>query len=243
MLEILALDCSIQKRTILKGITLQARLGKVLSLVGPSGGGKSSLLKAVARLLKFHRGTISFKGSPISELPAYGVGLIFQDFHLFHNLTVLENATLAAIRVKKMSRQQANKRALELLESFQLQNRAHAHPHQISGGEKQRASIIRALMLDPAILLLDEPTSALDPGNIRSVAKLIQKLRAPHRVIMIATHDMHFASQVSDEVAFLHNGLLVEYATASDFFSHPQTEKAKQFIQTIKGSCTLSDRA
>lgn len=231
MLEVKDLHLTLAGHSIIRGISLHVAAGEVLTLLGPSGSGKSSLLRCIARLEQPDAGVMTLEGAPLDTLPAYSTGLIFQSFHLFNHLTLLENVVLAAVKVRSMATAKARAQALHLLESLGLVHRAHAYPGRVSGGEKQRASIARALMMDPPILLLDEPTSALDPELVGTLAQLMRTLSTKARAIIMATHDMHFAKAASDHVAFLAQGRVIERAPATSFFARPKTEQARAFLK------------
>lgn len=224
---------------VLKNISLTVDRGEVVVVIGPSGSGKSTLCRAINRLETIDDGSISIDGE---ALPAEGadlaklradVGMVFQSFNLFAHKTVLENVTLGPIRVRRMSRADAEKRAMELLERVGVANQAAKMPAQLSGGQQQRVAIARALAMDPKVMLLDEPTSALDPEMITEVLDVMVGLARDGMTMIVVTHEMGFARKAADRVVFMADGVIVEDTDPQTFFDHPASERAKDFLSKI----------
>ncbi|MFE9426940.1 amino acid ABC transporter ATP-binding protein [Kitasatospora sp. NPDC006697] len=224
---------------VLRDVDLEVAAGEVVVLLGASGSGKSTLCRCVNRLETVDSGEITLDGVPI---PAEGrelarlraqVGMVFQSFNLFAHRTVLENITLAPLRVRRLPRERAEARARELLDRVGLADKAAAHPAQLSGGQQQRVAIARALAMDPRLLLFDEPTSALDPEMIGEVLEVMSELAAEGMTMLVVTHEMGFARRAADRVAFLDQGRILETATPDAFFERPATERARDFLAKI----------
>jgi polar amino acid transport system ATP-binding protein len=227
---------------VLRGVSLTVQKGEVSVLLGPSGGGKSTLLRTINGLETFDRGRIRFDGL---ELSASGkqdavlarvrrrVGMVFQQFNLFPHLSVLDNVTLGPRRALGVDRRTAEAKARELLARFGLGDKADEYPNRISGGQNQRAAIVRALMADPEILLLDEVTSALDPELVGEVLGVIRELAERGMTMVLATHEMGFARDVADRVCFLHEGRVLESAPPKEFFASPREERTQQFLRRV----------
>jgi len=224
---------------VLRDINLTVARGEVVVVIGPSGGGKSTLCRTINRLETIDSGTITFDGKP---LPAEGkalarlrsdVGMVFQSFNLFAHKTILENVTLGPIRVRKIPRQQAEQRAMELLERVGIAAQASKYPAQLSGGQQQRSAIARALAMDPKMILFDEPTSALDPEMVQEVLDVMIGLAAEGMTMMVVTHEMGFARRAAHRVVFMADGQVVEENTPDEFFTSPQTDRAKDFLSKI----------
>jgi len=224
---------------VLNDITTTVDRGEVVVVIGPSGSGKSTLCRAINRLETIDSGTISIDGV---ELPAEGaglaklradVGMVFQSFNLFAHKTVIENVTLAPLRVRRVPKAQAEARAMELLDRVGVANQAHKMPAQLSGGQQQRVAIARALAMDPKVMLLDEPTSALDPEMITEVLDVMVGLARDGMTMVVVTHEMGFARNAADRVLFMSDGSIVEDAPPASFFDNPQTERAKDFLSKI----------
>jgi len=223
---------------VLDGIDLDVTLGEVLVVIGPSGSGKSTLLRCVNLLEPIQAGRIFFEGE---EITAHGVdvssvrqriGIVFQQFNLFPHLTVMHNLTLAARRIRKLPRPEAEARARELLEVVGLPEKASAHPHQLSGGQQQRVAIARALMMSPHVVLFDEVTSALDPELVGEVLVVMRDLARGHGTTMlVVTHEMQFAREVGDRVVFMDKGRIVEQGPPSEVLDHPQEERTQRFLR------------
>ena len=224
---------------VLQDVSLSVARGEVVVVIGPSGSGKSTLCRAINRLEPINSGTITFDGQ---QLPAEGkalaklrseVGMVFQSFNLFAHKGVLENVTLAPIRVKRMSRKDAGARAMELLERVGVANQAKKLPAQLSGGQQQRVAIARSLAMNPKLILMDEPTSALDPEMINEVLDVMVGLAEQGMTMIVVTHEMGFARRAADRVLFMADGRIVEEATPAQFFDQPQTDCAKDFLSKI----------
>ncbi|HEX6366233.1 MAG TPA: amino acid ABC transporter ATP-binding protein [Agromyces sp.] len=224
---------------VLNDINTVVNRGEVVVVIGPSGSGKSTLCRAINRLETIDSGTITIdgvrlpeEGAALAKLRA-DVGMVFQSFNLFAHKTVLENVTLAPIRVKKMSRKDADAKAMQLLERVGVANQAKKMPAQLSGGQQQRVAIARSLAMNPKLILLDEPTSALDPEMINEVLDVMVGLAHEGMTMIVVTHEMGFARKAADRVLFMADGKIVEEATPAEFFDNPQTDRAKDFLSKI----------
>jgi polar amino acid transport system ATP-binding protein len=222
---------------VLKGIDLSVAAGEVLVIIGPSGGGKSTLLRCVNLLEPVQEGRIYFEGR---EITAKGVdvsrirariGMVFQQFNLFPHLRVIDNLTLAARRIRGMPRAQAEERALDLLSRVGLQEKARQYPHQLSGGQQQRVAIARALMMEPHVMLFDEITSALDPELVGEVLIVMRDLARAGMTMLVVTHEMQFARQVGDRVVFLDDGRIVEQGSPHEVLDRPREERTRRFLR------------
>lgn len=224
---------------VLKNISLEVKTGEVVVVCGPSGSGKSTLIRTINQLEAINDGEIWVDGiqanNPKTNINRLReeVGFVFQHFNLYPHLSVLENITLAPIRVRKMSLVDANARAMELLERVGLAHKRDAYPAQLSGGQQQRVAIARGLAMQPKVMLFDEPTSALDPEMIGEVLKVMQGLAGTGMTMMVVTHEMGFAREVADRVIFLDHGEMLEEAAPEEFFHHPQHERTRQFLRQI----------
>ena len=230
----------------LDGVTVDIDRGDVMVVIGPSGSGKSTFLRSLNLLEEPTGGSIIFNGVDITKKKiksAEGktvkvdidqhrqkMGMVFQHFNLFPHMTIMDNMTLAPIQVKHMDRGEAEKKALALLDRVGLQDRARAYPIQLSGGQKQRIAIVRALMMEPEVMLFDEPTSALDPEMVGEVLEVMKELAQEGMTMVCVTHEMHFARRVANRIVFLEGGVIVEEGTPDEFFEHPKTERARQFL-------------
>ena len=225
---------------ILNGIDLDIEKGEVVVVLGPSGCGKSTLLRCMNGLETIQGGQILLEGEPIEKNGKnitqirQKIGMVFQSYDLFPHKTILDNITLAPIRVQKRDRADAEKEARELLERVGLQEKENAYPRQLSGGQKQRVAIVRALCMHPEIMLFDEVTAALDPEMVREVLDVILELARQGMTMVIVTHEMQFARAVADRVVFIDGGKIVEENTPRDFFENPQTDRAKAFLHTFE---------
>jgi glutamate transport system ATP-binding protein len=224
---------------VLRDVNLTVKRGEVLVLIGPSGSGKSTLCRTINRLEPIDSGRIMLDGRP---LPAEGrelarlrseVGMVFQSFNLFAHKTVLENVTLGPVRVRRIPRLQAERRARELLTRVGIEAQADKLPAQLSGGQQQRVAIARALAMDPKVMLFDEPTSALDPEMINEVLDVMVALAADGMTMIVVTHEMGFARRAANRVVFMTDGRILEDAAPDVFFSTPRTERAKDFLSKI----------
>jgi glutamate transport system ATP-binding protein len=224
---------------VLKDINAVVNRGEVVVVIGPSGSGKSTLCRAINRLETVDNGVITIdgkrlpeEGKELAQLRA-DVGMVFQSFNLFAHKTVLENVTLGPIKVRGMSKKDADQRAMELLERVGVANQAKKMPAQLSGGQQQRVAIARALAMDPKVILLDEPTSALDPEMINEVLEVMVDLANDGMTMIVVTHEMGFARKAADRVVFMAEGEIVEEATPEVFFTNPQSTRAKEFLSKI----------
>jgi polar amino acid transport system ATP-binding protein len=233
MLKASHLCKSFQNQLILNDISFEVPMGSIAALLGPSGSGKSTLLRCISRLETVDQGSITFQEQPLSELSSSSIGMVFQGFHLFPHMTVLQNLTHAPLALKRLSKTQGIAEAMGLLKKFGLADKASQFPNQLSGGQKQRVAIARALIVNPPILLFDEPTSALDPEMVSEVASLICSLKSPDRLIMMATHELRVAKLASDQILFLDHGVLVDNASKEQFFKKPKAKRAQQFIKNL----------
>ena len=225
------------KNKVLNGIDFELTEGERVVVLGPSGSGKSTFLRCINWMEEPTSGEIYFDGVLVTEKNIRkmrrNLGMVFQHFNLINNLTVMENLTLAPVKLKVMTREAAEKRAKELLKHISLPNKANAYPASLSGGQKQRIAIIRAMMLSPEVLLFDEPTSALDPESIGDVLELIRELADRGMTIMIVTHEMSFAKEIATRVVFLDKGKIIEEGTPKEFFDHPKTPRVREFLEKV----------
>ncbi|MEU5682580.1 amino acid ABC transporter ATP-binding protein [Streptomyces venezuelae] len=224
---------------VLQDIDLTVGKGEVVVVIGPSGSGKSTLCRTINRLETIQSGEIRLDGRPLPEegkalarLRAE-VGMVFQSFNLFAHKTVLQNVSLAQIKVRGRKKDEAEKRSRELLERVGLSAHAEKYPAQLSGGQQQRVAIARALAMDPKALLFDEPTSALDPEMINEVLEVMQQLAREGMTMVVVTHEMGFARSAANRVVFMADGRIVEDRTPEDFFTHPESERARDFLSKI----------
>ncbi len=228
----------------LNEVSLDIRAGQKVVVLGPSGSGKSTLLRTINRLESIDAGTIHVDGHDL-----YGegedinrirmeVGMVFQSFNLFRHKSVLENLTLAPIKLKKMGREQANALGMALLEKVGMSDRAHHYPIQLSGGQQQRVAIARALAMEPKIMLVDAPTSALDPETINEVLEVMIALAREGMTMVVVTHEMGFAREVADTVVFMDDGAIVEVASPQTFFTSPQNPRSQLFLKQILAPAT-----
>ena len=223
----------------LKGVSLEVIRQEVMVIMGPSGSGKSTFIRTFNALEAYQKGSITIDGIKLShdlkniEAIRREVGMVFQQFNLFPHLTVLQNITLAPIWVRKKSKLQAEKLALQLLEKVGILEQANKFPGQLSGGQQQRVAIARALAMQPKIMLFDEPTSALDPEMVREVLDTMRNLADSGMTMVCVTHEVGFAREVADRVVFMDEGMIVEIATPNEFFNNPQEERTKKFLSQI----------
>ena len=223
----------------LKDINLEVPRGQVVVVLGPSGSGKSTLCRTINRLETIEQGTIEIdgvllpeEGRDLAKLRA-DVGMVFQSFNLFPHLTIRDNVTLGPVKVRKMKKAEAEKRAMDLLERVGIANQAEKYPAQLSGGQQQRVAIARALAMNPKIMLFDEPTSALDPEMVNEVLDVMTTLAKEGMTMVVVTHEMGFARKAADRVLFMADGAIVEDSTPGDFFTNPRTDRAKDFLGKI----------
>ena len=223
----------------LDGVSNDIRRGEVVVLIGPSGSGKSTFLRSLNLLEIPTEGTVNFEGQILTDrkvdinLCRRKMGMVFQHFNLFPHMTVMKNITLAPMKVLKKTQAEAEARANELLTRVGLSDRAESYPSQLSGGQKQRIAIVRAMAMDPDVILFDEPTSALDPEMVGEVLDLMKSLADEGRTMVIVTHEMGFARKVADRIVFMCDGLIAEEGTPEEIFSNPKHPKLKQFLQSI----------
>ena len=224
---------------VLKGVSEEIMPGEVVTVIGPSGGGKSTFLRCLNLLEKPEQGQIFFEGVEITgkkvdvNLHRQKMGMVFQHFNVFPNLTVLDNITIAPKLVKKMDKAEAEERAKELLSRIGLLEKANDKPTSLSGGQKQRLAIIRALAMEPDVMLFDEPTSALDPEMVGEVLAVIKELVKSGMTSVIVTHEMGFAKEVSDRVLFMDDGLIAESGKPDELFNHPQNPRTQEFLSKV----------
>lgn len=222
-----------------KNVSLTVNDGEVVVIIGPSGSGKSTLLRTVNGLETAQSGSILIDGIDVMDKDTdirqvrEEVGMVFQSFNLFPHLSVLDNITLAPIKVKKMSRRDAEDKAMELLATVGLADKAHQKPTQLSGGQQQRVAIVRALAMEPKAMLFDEPTSALDPEMIKEVLDVMLKLAKSGMTMLLVTHEMGFARAAADKVVFMADGEVVESGTPDEMFTNPKTQRTKDFLNHI----------
>ena len=224
---------------VLRGVNAHIGEGEVWVLCGASGSGKSTLLRCINGLEKIQQGFITVDGVRIHDPKAnlnqirQRIGIVFQSYNLFPHMTVLENIILAPVKVKGVSRAAAQKTAMALLERIGIPEKAHTYPDQLSGGQRQRVAIVRALAMQPKVMLFDEPTSALDPEMIKEVLDLIRELAEERMTMVVVTHEMGFAREVADRIAFMDRGQIIEMSEPEEFFQNPKEERTKQFIEKI----------
>ena len=224
---------------VLKGISTEIKEGEVISVIGPSGSGKSTFLRCINRLEEPTSGEIWVNGKNITENGVdinkvrEEIGMVFQHFNLYPHKTVMENITLGPIRLKKISKAEAEKLALELLEKVGLSDKKDVYPNKLSGGQKQRVEIARALAMNPKIILFDEPTSALDPEMIGEVLEVMKELANAGMTMIVVTHEMGFARNVANRVFFMDEGYILEDAKPQDLFDNPKSERARIFLDKV----------
>ena len=239
ILETRNLKKSFGKLEVLKGISTEIRRGEVVSIIGPSGGGKSTFLRCLNLLEMPDGGQVLFKGQDITDkklnISQYrqSIGMVFQHFNVFPNLTVLENVTLAPVLEKKVPKDQAKEEAMALLRRVGLGDKADEYPRKLSGGQKQRLAIVRAMAMKPEVMLFDEPTSALDPEMVKEVLNVIRELTRSGMTILIVTHEMGFAREVSDRVLFICDGVIKEEGTPEQIFTCPHDPATIKFLSMV----------
>ena len=234
---------------VLKDISLSVEKGEVVAIIGPSGSGKSTLLRCATLLTDMDAGELCYDGIYAAKNDENGravyadkatlkqvqgkFGLVFQNFNLFPHMTIMKNLTLAPVKLLGKSQQEAEQKAMELLKRVGLSDRAEAYPSQLSGGQKQRIAIVRALCMEPDVMLFDEPTSALDPEMVGEVLEVMKELAKEGMTMVVVTHEMGFAREVADQVVFIDEGHLVEQGTPEDIFEHPQSERLRSFLAKV----------
>ncbi|ERL22838.1 arginine ABC transporter, ATP-binding protein ArtM [Oribacterium sp. oral taxon 078 str. F0263] len=239
LIRVEKLGKTFRKLEVLKEISTEIRKGEVLCLIGPSGSGKSTFLRCLNLLEKPDSGRILFEGVDITDPKTdidkvrQRMGMVFQQFNLFPHMTILENLTLAPIRLLHKEKEEAEGEAMELLKRVGLSEKAKNYPLQLSGGQQQRAAIVRALAMKPDVMLFDEPTSALDPEMVGEVLQVMRDLAGEHMTMVVVTHEMGFAREVSDRVIFLEGGCFLSEGAPESFFSHPENERLRAFLSKV----------
>ena len=239
ILETRNLKKSFGKLEVLKGISTGIRRGEVVSIIGPSGGGKSTFLRCLNRLEEATEGQIFVDGYEITNKKVdinkvrQNIGMVFQSFNLFAHLSVKKNIMLAPVDLKLMSKEEAEKKAIELLDRVGLADKANAFPHQLSGGQQQRVAIARALAMNPDVMLFDEPTSALDPEMVGEVLSVMKELAEGGMTMIVVTHEMGFARDVADRVILMADGVIAEQGTPEQIFEHPQVKRTQDFLAAV----------
>ena len=239
LFEIKDLQKKFGSLTVFDGLRETICKGDVVVIIGPSGGGKSTFIRCLNLLEQTTAGKIYFEGEDITakgfdvNRHRQKVGMVFQQFNLFNNLTVLENITISLTKVKKQSEEESKEKALKLLKRVGLEDKANAYPSQLSGGQKQRIAIVRALAMEPDVLLFDEPTSALDPEMVGEVLQVISDLARDGITMVVVTHEMGFARKAGTRVLFMDGGQIAEQGTPEEIFEHPQNERTKEFLSKV----------
>ncbi len=239
MIKVVNLSKKFGKLHVLKGINEEIKKGEVVVVIGPSGSGKSTFLRCLNLLEEPTSGEIIFDGVSITDKKndinkqREKMGMVFQQFNLFPHLTVLENITIAPIKVKKMKKEEAEKIAMNLLKRIGLEDKANTYPNKLSGGQKQRIAIVRALAMSPEVMLFDEPTSALDPEMVGEVLEVMKDLAKDGMTMVVVTHEMGFAKEVGDRVLFMDGGNIVEQGTPKELFTNPQHPRTQDFLRKI----------
>ncbi len=239
MIYVKGLSKSYGDNLVIKNIDMHIAPGEKVVIIGPSGSGKSTFLRCLNLLEQPTAGSIVFDGQEITDPKANineirrHMGMVFQHFNLFNNLTVMDNITLAPIKLKIMTKKEAEAEAMRLLKLVNLEEKANAYPAQLSGGQKQRIAIVRSLAMKPKVMLFDEPTSALDPEMVGEVLDLMKKLADDGMTMAVVTHEMGFAREVATRVVFMDEGIIMEENNPKDFFEHPQNERLKSFLAKV----------
>ena len=239
LFEIKDLQKKFGSLTVFDGLSETICKGDVVVIIGPSGGGKSTFIRCLNLLEQPTAGKIYFEGEDITakgfdvNRHRQKVGMVFQQFNLFNNLTVLENITISLTKVKKQSEEESEEKALKLLKRVGLEDKANAYPSQLSGGQKQRIAIVRALAMEPDVLLFDEPTSALDPEMVGEVLQVISDLARDGITMVVVTHEMGFARKVGTRVLFMDGGQIAEQGTPEEIFEHPQNARTREFLSKV----------
>ena len=239
MIYVNNLEKSFGKNKVLKGVNEHIKKGEVVVVIGPSGSGKSTFLRCLNLLEEPTGGEIIFEGKNITDKKVNinklreKMGMVFQQFNLFPHKTVLENITIAPIKVKKMKKSDAEAKAIRLLEKVGLENKRDTYPAQLSGGQKQRIAIARALAMEPDVMLFDEPTSALDPEMVGEVLNVMKDLASEGMTMVVVTHEMGFAKEVGDRIVFMDGGNILESGKPEEFFANPKNERTKEFLSKV----------
>ena len=240
LIKTVNLEKSFGKLQVLKGISEEIKKGEIVVVIGPSGSGKSTFLRCLNLMEQPTGGQVIFKGTDITapkvnvNLHRQKMGMVFQHFNLFPHLTVLQNMTLAPVQLKFKTKEQAEADAMALLEKVGLVEKANEYPNMLSGGQKQRVAIVRALNMEPEVMLFDEPTSALDPEMVGEVLQVMRDLAESGMTMVIVTHEMSFAKQVATRVMFVDEGVIAEQNTPDEFFDNPQSPRLKEFLSKVK---------
>ena len=239
LIQVTDLQKSFNNLDVLKGITTDINKGDVVVVIGPSGSGKSTFLRTLNLLEVPTSGTIMFEGVNITDkhvdinIHRQKMGMVFQQFNLFPHMTILKNMTIGPIKLLKKSKEEAEAKAMELLKRVGLEDRAGAYPSQLSGGQKQRIAIVRALCMEPDVMLFDEPTSALDPEMVGEVLQVMRDLAKDGMTMVIVTHEMGFAREVANRVMFIDEGVIMEEASPDEFFNNPKSDRLKDFLSKV----------
>ena len=239
MIEVKNLQKSFGDLNVLNGVSINIQKGEKVVVIGPSGSGKSTFLRCLNRLEEPTGGQVIFEGFDITDKKTnidkhrQKMGMVFQHFNLFPHLTVMQNITLAPVTLKLQTKEEANKNAIELLNKVGLVDKANVYPSTLSGGQKQRIAIVRALAMNPDVMLFDEPTSALDPEMVGEVLNVMKQLAEDGMTMVCVTHEMGFAREVADRVIFMYDGIILEEGTPQQIFGNPQNERTKQFLQSV----------
>lgn len=239
MIEVINLCKSFGDLKVLNNITETINEGEKVVIIGPSGSGKSTFLRCLNCMEDPTSGSIIFEGEDLADMKVdinkhrQSIGMVFQQFNLFNNKTVLENITLAPVLLKKMTPEQAKEKGLELLRRVGLEDKATVYPSTLSGGQKQRAAIVRALAMNPKVMLFDEPTSALDPEMVGEVLDVMKQLAKEGMTMVVVTHEMGFAREVADRILFMDGGVIAEQGTPEEVFGNPQHPRTKEFLSKV----------
>lgn len=239
ILEVKDLHKYYEKQEVLKGISTTVRKGDVIAIIGPSGCGKSTFLCSLNLLEVPTKGQILFEGTDITDKKTdinqmrRKIGMVFQQFNLFPNMTIRENIMLAPVKLKMMTKEQASAKAEELLARIGLADKAEAYPAQLSGGQKQRIAIVRSLAMNPDVILFDEPTSALDPEMVGEVLQVMKELASTGMTMVVVTHEMGFAREVANRVMFINEGVIAEEGTPQEIFSAPKSQRLQEFLSRV----------
>ena len=239
LIETIDLKKNFNDLEVLKGISEKIYKGEVVCIIGPSGGGKSTFLRCLNMLEEPTSGEVCFEGEKLDpkstniDIHRQKIGMVFQQFNVFPHLTVMENITLAPTLEKKVPLEKAKEKAMELLKQVGLEDKANEYPRKLSGGQKQRLAIVRAMAMEPDVMLFDEPTSALDPEMVKGVLEVIKKLTDSGMTCVIVTHEMGFAREVADRVLFIDEGIVMEEGTPEELFNNPKNSRTKEFLSQV----------